>query len=464
MNLPAALAALASAAERCADVTARHLSDEPLAAGRLTDDQLLDAQRILGGARRDLDTATARLAAEIAHRSRRELGYDGLAQRQGLRTPEALVQRVAGSSSDAARRLIRVGTVLAEHASAQTPPSQPWLRPAAQALADGLLSVEALDAIRLGIGRPSTEVPAEVLLPAVEQLATQAASLTIEQLEARARELRDSLDEAGVASREAERRDRRYLRLIPQSDGMTRLIGLLDPESAAIVTDAVDLVTAPRRGGPRFVDSAAVARAQRIIEDDRTTEQLALDGLVQMVRLAGSADDGSIFGTGRPSLRVHVTARDLDRRQGAAHIEGQSAGVSIETAERAACAGGLVPILFDDDGQSVNLGRTRRRFTARQRDALAARDGGCRFPDCERPPSWTEAHHIREWRHGGRTDLADGILLCRHHHLLIHNNGWRIEREGGRYRLIPPAEHDPARTPIDLPTKSAAGRRLAAAS
>ncbi|MGB3909892.1 MAG: hypothetical protein WBL06_05425, partial [Pseudolysinimonas sp.] len=42
------------------------------------------------------------------------------------------------------------------------------------------------------------------------------------------------------------------------------------------------------------------------------------------------------------------------------------------------------------------------------------------------------AHHANHWAHGGRTDIADGILLCRHHHMLLHNNHWKIHRPPGR--------------------------------
>ncbi len=108
-------------------------------------------------------------------------------------------------------------------------------------------------------------------------------------------------------------------------------------------------------------------------------------------------------------------------------------------------------------------GISQRLFTARQRIGLAARDGGCRFPGCDRPPSWTEAHHIDEWhRDHGRTDLADGVLLYRHHHLLIHDNGWRVTRHGATYFVVPPRTVDPTRTPIPAPTKNPVARRALA--
>ena len=77
-----------------------------------------------------------------------------------------------------------------------------------------------------------------------------------------------------------------------------------------------------------------------------------------------------------------------------------------------------------------------------------------------RPPSWTEAHHIDHWEeHQGRTDIDDGVLLCRHCHLLVHNRGWRIRREGGDYYLERPDDDGILRrTP--LPTRSPAAERL----
>ena len=152
-------------------------------------------------------------------------------------------------------------------------------------------------------------------------------------------------------------------------------------------------------------------------------------------------------------------------RAGLGFIEGQTEPVSIATVERHICEAGTVPVHFNTDGQVVNLGREQRLFSARQRKALAARDGGCRFGDCERPPSWCEAHHIDHWkRDNGKTDIDAGILLCQHHHMLLHNNGWEIERGGpgnsASYWLVPPVDVDPEQKRIVMPVKSAAARRL----
>jgi hypothetical protein len=52
------------------------------------------------------------------------------------------------------------------------------------------------------------------------------------------------------------------------------------------------------------------------------------------------------------------------------------------------------------------------------------------------------------------------VLLCVHHHRLVHNDGWKVIRDRGAYAVVPPASIDPARTPIPAPSKSEALRRL----
>jgi len=420
-----------------------------------SDAELMEAMRAWAQARRVVDAGLASLAGEVARRSSLELGHDGLAQRIGARTADALVSQVTGTTGAEARAITAVGAMMAA--------PTPWMGEVVTQVSAGQVSVGAAAAIQAGLGSPSPTVAPDDLTDAAHLLLDTVGSLPPEKVARRAREMRDELDEAGIADRESLLREKRFLRLVPQADGMTRLTGLLDPESAALVVDAVDSVTSPRRGGPRFVDAEAAARADAVMLDPRSTEQLALDALVQMVRIACAADDGRVFGVREPSIRVHVSLDDLDRRAGIAHIEGQSAAVSVATAERIGCADGLVPILFDGAGRALKLGRTQRFFSHHQRTVLAAIWGGCAHPDCDRPPSWTEAHHIDEWRADhGSTDVDDGVLLCRHHHLMVHNNGWRVQRVAREYRLLPPPGDSLHPEPIPLTPNNPVHRRVVA--
>ena len=101
-----------------------------------------------------------------------------------------------------------------------------------------------------------------------------------------------------------------------------------------------------------------------------------------------------------------------------------------------------------------------RLYSKKQKTALAARDGGCMWPGCDRPPSWTEAHHVDHHHKGGKTTIENGILLCRFHHLLLHNNHWNITRDLFGWWLVPPVDVDPLQVPRPMPTKSLAFQDL----
>ena len=397
-----------------------------------SDDALLEAQLLVAEHDRTVDVFSVALAGEVARRSSPQLGYAGLAVRLGFVSPEALIQSVTGGYRVEAARHVAVGSAL--HT------------PVGAAVLAGTISVDAADAIQRGLG--ATDDTAAPLIEA-------AANLDTDQLLKRARDLKDELDAEAVERREKEQRDLRYLKYSKRDDGMVRGSFLLDALDGALVTEALNAVLSPRRGGPRMVDPEQKARDAALEMDPRSNEQIAADALVAMVRLAMDADPGTLFGSRRPGVRVVVGERPLAAREGAGRLEDGGEAVSMATIERLICDTGVIGIAFDDDGQCMNVGRTQRLFTQRQRIALAVRDGGCRVGNCDRPPSWCEAHHIKHWhRDQGKTDVADGILLCRRHHLLFHNNRWEITRDADGYWLTPPREIDPTQTRIPMPTKA----------
>jgi hypothetical protein len=460
----ASLDAVVSAAQR---MVAQSAAARSLQASALT-----AAQGAIAGARRDLDASAAVIAGEIATRSGPEAGHAGLAQQQGFRTAEALVQHATGSTAREAMTLVRVGAMIQDSIGDETgaPASlggQPWLVPVGLAVTSGGLSVAAAEAIRNGLGEPNEAVSIQALTDAAATLARLGSALNAgftlnaDQLFRRARDARDDLDEAGIAIRERERRQLRSLRRWRKPDGMTRYIWELDPEGAALVDGIYDQLTSPRRGGPRMVDKAEQKRAETIDRDPRTTDQLASDGFLDLLLIAVGTDPRQLIGIRNPAVRVLVSAESLAARSGHGRLEGHSDPISIETVERIACSNGIVPIHLDSHGQAIDVGREQRLFTRRQRIGLAARDGGCRWPECQRPPGWTEAHHVNHWkRDHGETTLDNGILLCRHHHLLLHDNHWNISHHNADYWLIPPPEIDPDQTARPMPSKSPALRDL----
>ena len=99
--------------------------------------------------------------------------------------------------------------------------------------------------------------------------------------------------------------------------------------------------------------------------------------------------------------------------------------ISTETLRRIACDATLAVGVDDDVGHTMYEGRARRTPSEAQRREVMRRDRHCRFPGC-RNVTFTNVHHIVAWKPGGRTDLDNLVLLCVHHHHLVHSSGWAM--------------------------------------
>ena len=164
------------------------------------------------------------------------------------------------------------------------------------------------------VGVSAVGVSADALADAASTLLSESPTLNADQLLRRARQLRDELDEAGIALREQAIRDARSVRRVRRSNGLSRYIIDPDLESAAFWDDVYDKLTSPRRGGPRFVDEADLEWAEAIAADARSTEQYVHDAVTQLLRIAvvsESTDSRKIIGSRQPAVRVLVTAKSL---------------------------------------------------------------------------------------------------------------------------------------------------------
>ncbi|MCW2602099.1 MAG: hypothetical protein JWN61_234, partial [Pseudonocardiales bacterium] len=108
------------------------------------------------------------------------------------------------------------------------------------------------------------------------------------------------------------------------------------------------------------------------------------------------------------------------------------------TLERIGCTARIIRIVTDGPSKILNFGRGRRLASPAQKLALAARDKGCIFPGCDRPPGWTDAHHFTRFTDGGKTDIEDLGLFCRFHHRLLHEGGWALRRTATGLDFINP--------------------------
>ena len=278
---------------------------------------------------------------------------------------------------------------------------------------------------------------------------------------------------------------RQYLRVWDKPDGMLHGVFELDPENGSVFRDFMRQVAGPRLGGPRFTSEEGRAWAKALMDDPRPTDRILAESLIEALRLAATADPMTVVTSREPSLKIVVGAAEklepaapppspspnpnrnpnqlILPPTGLIHlngfIEGTQQAVPLTTIDRLLCTGAFTKVLTDSGGAVLDVGRQQRLFTSDQRIALAIRDGGCMMPNCNRPPSWTEAHHIDGFvTEGGLTDLADGIMFRGPDHLRLHNDGWRVKRvrTGGvdAYWLVPPETADPSRTPIRLQSKS----------
>ena len=141
----------------------------------------------------------------------------------------------------------------------------------------------------------------------------------------------------------------------------------------------------------------------------------------------------------RYQVVVHVDMETLgeDGGNGLSELE-QGPALCPETARRIACDASLIELETDARGEPLNIGRKNRSVPPSIRRALEHRDQGCRFPGCT-DHRHVDAHHIHHWADGGETSTQNLVLLCRHHHRLIHEGGFKvIRRDDGKMLFFTP--------------------------
>jgi hypothetical protein len=286
-----------------------------------------------------------------------------------------------------------------------------------------------------------------VVTPATEQrLLDVALAGTAEHVERIVRAWRRT--DRVIAAQEADARHlSRHLTTWIDDDGMLVVRGRLTPEIGAVLKRAIDAAAAQlqreSKGAPETGLTAEVTWGQRRAD--------ALGRLAE-VALASDLDAGHTGDRYQVVLHVKGAASDADARvdlSGGGVLEVDDAGirVSAETSQRLACDASVVTMHHDADGHVLNVGRKTRTIPTAIRRALSARDTRCQFPGCS--ATRCDAHHIDHWLDGGPTSLDNLVLLCRRHHRVVHEGGyrlrWRPDRtiaffhaDGAELRVVPP--------------------------
>jgi hypothetical protein len=130
------------------------------------------------------------------------------------------------------------------------------------------------------------------------------------------------------------------------------------------------------------------------------------------------------------TIVVTIPLESLRKDLGVGTLVGGDGNSELSAGEvrRLACTAEILPAIFDGPSVLLDLGRGQRVFTAPQHLALLLTQPTCRAAGCDIPGTWCEAHHWKPWAQGGATDLADGVLLCSHHHHRVHDPGYTATR------------------------------------
>lgn len=212
-------------------------------------------------------------------------------------------------------------------------------------------------------------------------------------------------------------RSRRRLHASVSLSGMVRVDGDLDPETGESLLTALNAVIG--------------AQVRSSSDDDRTPAQRRADALGEVCRQwLDRADRPSVAGE-RPHVTVTVSADAL--QEGAEGAEGagdldHAGPVHADVARMLACDASITRVVLSGRSEPLDVGRRTPVVSPAMRRAIVVRDRGCRFPGCDRPHPWCDAHHVVPWADGGRTGVHNLLLLCRRHHRLIHERrGFRLE-------------------------------------
>ena len=266
--------------------------------------------------------------------------------------------------------------------------------------------------------------------------------------------------------------ERRYLDCRRESDGSVRLEARLATEVGEMLLKALEAAEAQleERGANTEVAESARAAVPADVSAETPRTQSALpsrwgaasesvsaetprrsagqrraDALEHMIErfLAGKCSGSAASAHELVVHIAHDALRDVPESTGASFEHGGK--VAVETVRRLGCDGALLGVVKGAQGEPLAIGRRTRAVPPAIRRALRVRDGGCRFPGCDRSRH-VHAHHIRHWADGGETALDNLVTLCSQHHRQVHEGGYGVRMRQGAIeftrpdgRVIPPA-------------------------
>ena len=456
-------------------------------------------------------------AGEVAHRSRKVLGSEGLARRLGCATPAELLERTARILPTTARSRMRLASATRPDTGLSGSPLTAQFDEFAAGLVSGRLGADSAVTIvsvlsRVSAGLPpqqlhlvaqaehelvcaavgSAPVPGEAALPPVTPVETAIQAATWEAV---------LNPDGGVPAEKVF--EARSFSLHRAKGGLIPVSGMLLPETAGQVKRVLDALTNPRQSFTFLTaeERAAIEREEGP-KDPRSRAQRQHDALATVFGVAGRSEELPTLGGASATMVVQVLARDDagscsggsdagsgrgggprdvgnrgalgsmgregegDQRGshaddstsvGVGHVDGLDVSLPADAVDHLSCANGIQRVVIRHDGKILSLGTTERTFNRGQRRAIIARDGGCII--CGEAAWACEVHHHVGWAQDKRTHVDNGVLLCWFHHRTIDTSGWRIRMVEGCPQIMPPPWLGPQ---VWTSTRGSALRRTAA--
>jgi hypothetical protein len=197
-------------------------------------------------------------------------------------------------------------------------------------------------------------------------------------------------------------------------DGCLVIKARLPAEQGALIVKALEMAMEK--------DYVGAASAATEVTAETPIAARRADAIAEIAETYMNNDESSGSTADRYQVVVHVTAETSELEDGP--------HVTAETSRRIACDSTVVNINDDDNGEPLSIGRRSRSIPPPMRRALRNRDRGCRFPGCTNT-RFVDGHHMKHWADGGETSLDNLVLLCRHHHHLVHEGGFVCEKLAG---------------------------------
>jgi hypothetical protein len=380
-----------------------------------------------------LDTVQADIARLQTYRLEllAALDANGHAAEIGARDTVQLIALRHRVDATEIRRDLRLATALPKYADVQ----------AALTSADrtSVLHPGQAEAIVTALERIPTaaQVPVENLRVAEQQLVKAARSLSPADLRKLGKQVRDRLDTDGVEPAEARALAAETLWL-KRGDLGVEFKGYLAGDHAELFQTLIFAGARPH----------LTADGER---DRRSRGKRQADALTQILTAAAATGSAApAHGAIKPHLTVTIELEDLKSSTGTGTL-GSGATLSASAVRRIACDAGIIPMVLGSTSEPLDVGTEHRFVTSAIRQALNTRDNGCII--CAAPAAMCEAHHIVHWADGGPTNLA---LLCKAHHIGVHQGHWSLSFQDGRPHHSRPAWSTYLTTPSKDPPSAAA--------